>query len=545
LSVGWGKADERKGNMKPRIRKESGIVLVVTLCFTMIVAIGVAAFLQLTKTQVVQVRNQLHSAKAFYAAEAGLEKATKLLKDDLYYTPKGIEPSWADSKIYTATGFIILQIQKYLNPKAPHYDSDFYPLLEETDYNTESNGAHKSTYMVDLSNLSGWSDRVWVKATGRYYRRNPGGSGYTMQAERTILALLRGREISPWNNAIFAGEGHQGKIINGNVDIRGSVHLLGTSLSSSDIAADFSGTAGIGNNYSWMPVVLASRVPPIAKNYGGQMLESLESEVRIQHGKLALSGTAVVGQQDIPGNSVKETVEGVYITDGYGGNSGEANVYSDNGTKNAYDLDEFSIKFPRLSNPYQGYPTYLDYLKPNALVISDSTRLNQLRNISPASQFSYSDTKGEIGMDGAGHLRIRGIVVVEGDLNFNKTASLKTIEYEGKGTVACAGNVGINCDLITRYLSTFPTTDILGVMAANAIVFDSAQINVMGVFYAENQIISKKQTSVAGTFFSNYFDMGTNVPAIYQVPEVVRNLPAGMIGDFRVWVVKRLTWGEI
>ena len=66
----------------------------------------------------------------------------------------------------------------------------------------------------------------------------------------------------------------------------------------------------------------------------------------------------------------------------------------------------------------------------------------------------------------------------------------------------------------------------------------------MGLFYAEDTITSEKQTSVAGTFFSNYFDMGTNVPEIYQVPETVNNLPPGLIGAEDIWVLTQDVWAE-
>jgi len=514
-----------------------------------IATIGVAAFLHLTKTQVVQVRLQSHSTKAFYAAEAGLEKGIKLLKDDFYYTPEEMEPSWADDKVYSEDGYIHLQTQKYMNPKNPHYDDEFYPLVAETDYNLEGNGGCKSTYKIDLSNLLGWTDRIWVKTTGRYYKRDGDGS-YALDAERRILVLLRARDISPWDNAIFAGEGQNGRVINGNVDIRGSVHLLGTSLLPSDIAMEFSGSGNVKNNYAGMPPELAARVPSIAKNYGGDIMDSVEAEVRVQRGKVGLSGSSRVGEPDVPENGLKERVEGVYITDGYTGNQGDLNVYSDNGKKHPYDLDEFSLAFPRLSEPYKTYPTYLDYLEAKALVISDPTRLSQLQNIDPSSVFSYSSENGEIGMDANGILTIRGIVVVTGDVNFYKLYEKKkiiddTIEYRGKGLLCSTTNVGINCSLITSSMSTYPTVDILGVMARDSNVFNSAQLKAMGVFYAENQIVSQKQTSVAGTFFSGYFDMGQNVPAIYQVPEVIRNLPDGMIGDFRVWSIQTMTWAEI
>ncbi len=537
--------------MKRVLQNESGSILLITICLIMILGIGAAAFLHLSKTQVVQVRFESHSTKSFYAAEVGLEKGMKLLKNDFYYTPVGTEPSWADSKVYTATGYIDLTrggdiiFPQYLDLEDPDYDENFYPLLDETQYVLDGEGAYKSTYRVDLSNLQGWKDRIWVKATGRYYRRNEGGTRFVLEAQRRVLALVRAVEISPWNNAIFAGEGQAGRIINGNVDIRGSVHLLGTSLGSSDFAAEFGGSGNVGNNYSGIPSELALRIPSIQKTYGSEVVDSLEAEVRIQHGKLALSGTSCVGAPDVPGNGVKEPVDGVYITDGYGGNKGDQNVYSDNGKYNPYDLAEFDIEFPRLSEPYGGYASYLGYLRANALVISNQQQLNQLRGITPTSSFSYSGAKGEISMDGTGRLTVRGIVVVEGDVNFNKAGSDKTILYQGKGALVSATSVGINCNLLTSSYSTYPTVDILGVMAANLINFNSAGINVMGVFYAENQIISQKQTSVAGTFFSNYFDMGQNVPSIYQVPDVVRHLPAGMIGDIRVWTVKRITWGEI
>lgn len=526
-------------------RDERGIVLIITLMFALIAAIGAAAFLHLSKTQILEVKLQSHSTKAFYAAETGLEKGIKLLKEDFYYTPQGTEPSWADNKIYTATGYIQLQIQKYLNPNNPHYDDEFYPLLDEADYNVEANGRYKSTYKVDLSNVLGWKDRIWVKATGRYYRRDEQGTGFVLEAKRAVLALVRAVEISPWNNAIFAGEGQAGRVVNGNVDVRGSVHLLGTSLGSNDLAAEFGGSGNVGNNYSGIPSELALRIPPIQKSYGIEILDSLEAEVRVQHGKFGLSGTSCLGQPNVPGNSVKEMLEGVYITDGYAGNQGESNVFSDNGSKNPYDLGEFDLTFPRLSAPYKGFSSYLNYLRANALVISDAQGLNQLGNIVPTSLFSYSNDKGQISMDGSGHLTVRGIVVVEGDVNVDRIGSDKTIQYEGKGLVCSAKNVSVNCNVLTRSFSTYPKVDLLGIMAANEVSFNFAGINVMGVFYAENKIVSQKQTSVAGTFFSNYFDMGQNVPSVYQVPDAVRNLPAGMIGDIRVWTVKRVTWGEI
>ena len=79
--------------MKTRRRDQAGAILLITLAFTVIAAIGLGAFLHLIKTQVTQVRTQSCSTQAFFAAEVGLEKAIRILKDDLYYTPEGEPPS--------------------------------------------------------------------------------------------------------------------------------------------------------------------------------------------------------------------------------------------------------------------------------------------------------------------------------------------------------------------------------------------------------------------------------------------------------------------
>ncbi|MBP7431353.1 MAG: hypothetical protein KBC05_18105, partial [Candidatus Hydrogenedentes bacterium] len=64
-------------------------------------------------------------------------------------------------------------------------------------------------------------------------------------------------------------------------------------------------------------------------------------------------------------------------------------------------------------------------------------------------------------------------------------------------------------------------------------------------FYARNRIRSQKQTTVLGTFVSDYFDMGTNVPDIYQVPTLADNLPYGMIGAYPILTFLQISWREL
>ena len=82
-------------------------------------------------------------------------------------------------------------------------------------------------------------------------------------------------------------------------------------------------------------------------------------------------------------------------------------------------------------------------------------------------------------------------------------------------------------------------------MTPNTIGFNEANIDVMGLFYAEGTVTAQKQTDIMGTIVSNYFDMGTNVPSVFQVPEVINSLPSGLIGQDSTWVMKVVSWQSI
>src|SRR5262249_41173360 len=110
--------------------------------------------------------------------------------------------------------------------------------------------------------------------------------------------------------------------------------------------------------------------------------------------------------------------------------------------------------------------------------------------------------------------------------------------------LVATGNVQINTDLITSGNNSFPT-NILGIMTPGSIGFNEANIDVMGLFYAETSVVAQKQTDIMGTIVSNYFNMGTNVPSIFQVPDTVSHLPPGMIGGTASYVMKIVSWQQL
>jgi len=513
-----------------RLRNEKGIVLITSyLVITVLIILG-SAFISRSISEMRTAERERDSIQAFNIAEGGLEQAIYKLKKDFENVSS---PSWDDGNI---DGIVVgpdtTNFYFFYGPMPPQPLGDgFYTV--------------KLKNVVDATDPDGIKDNEILIESKGALDVDP-ITGDLVPPIRTIQVHAKMKNYSPWNNAIFAGVGAGGSTINGHVDIRGSVHLLGTGLGDGDSAIDMGGNANIGNNYQGIPSALEERIPELPTViFNGETVQSLGAEVRIKNGLAGLSGSATIGEENSSGDSYKETVDGVYITDGYTGNKGDVNVYSDNGTANAYDLGD-TVSFPSLSDPYLDYESYQEYLRDNALVISEDAQLSQLNNLTPASSFSYTDGTNTIAIDGNGNLTISGIVYIDGgELKIKESGSNKTITYSGKGTIFATGDVDIEVNLLTSGPDSFPS-NVLGIMTPGDIEFDEANIDVMGVFYAEGEIELKKQTNIAGTIVSNYFDIGNQVPSIYQVPSLFDNLPSGIISSLEPdWVMRVSAWQEL
>jgi type II secretory pathway pseudopilin PulG len=524
------KNDEHK--TLSRIQNEKGSLFILSyFILIIIIALG-AAYLLLSTNESRTALKQQATVQAFHIAEAGIERALYDLGRD---SVPGSPPNWADGDING-----VCSHPPDYTPCGPSTTS-FYELTYCTEaegtawycpFTTTHNGG---TYLVELKNDDTDGRKVWVRSTGTL-------NGIT----QTILMYLQVDYTTIWDNAIFAGVGSDDGLINGNVDVRGSVHILGNGLEEGDFAVELSGNALMaGNNYEGISASLLDRVPGLEEViFEGETVETLHAEFRVKHGKVSLGGSSGIGEADEKEvNSVKETLDGYFVTDE---TVGASSVHSDNGTANPYDMGE-TVSFPSLSDPYEGYATYQAYLKANALVLTD-----ELDNIKPNSTFEYPPGGGtnSISMDGNGNMTISGIVYIDedNDLAMNKQGSNKTITYTGTGSLLVTGEAKINVSLVTPTapgsLTSYPD-NIIGIMTPNEIEFDSSQIDVMGLFYAEDEIEISKQTEIFGTVVSNYFDIGSQVPNIYQVPEVVNNLPPGMIGGESGWRMRIVSWQKI
>ncbi|MCH8992882.1 MAG: hypothetical protein IIA44_14185 [Acidobacteria bacterium] len=299
--------------------------------------------------------------------------------------------------------------------------------------------------------------------------------------------------------------------------------------------------------------------PPIIN---GQ--ETLEAEVRVKHGQISLNGTATVVQESDPdGGTSKGQIDGSFVNDGYTGNQGSSSVYSDNGFNQGYDLNNLGISFPFLNGI--GAKPYIDL---NSVawttheLFLDSTSMSvPVNQISKStSAFDYFDMQGnrivfvpaglinpiDMTVSSEDRLHVEGIIKVDGNLKFDK--SLGELRYSGNGTIYATRDINVSTNLLPAAGLIFPLDTTLGLIAERnmnlATGNGDSQLMMVGAFFAQGTVRSKKQNQIAGTFVANYFDMGSNVPNIYQVPELVNHMPPGMPGDVHYYTVKVRSWRE-
>ncbi|MBI4559779.1 MAG: hypothetical protein HY706_19485 [Candidatus Hydrogenedentes bacterium] len=438
------------------------------------------------------------------------------------------------------------------------------------------------------NNLNGAIDPVDITEQGFYtvysFGRNLGSN---QDLRRATESVVRSYDVNVWRNAIFAGNGQGGGLINGNVSVHGSVHLLGGNLpdgTEAIAALDLSGTSLIHNNYAGIPPTLQTRVPALpTRDFNGETIGTLNANLRVKQGLVGMSGNSEIGEPDLVGNVLKETMDGTYVNDGWTGTSvtddgdrgDPTKLFSDNGWDNKYDLGN-KVPYPMLDSDYRDPLTGKTVLNPLTgsnythaqyfeQVLTGAPKVGDV-TIKANANFYYNATRPletdpalRLPTDdyilfngGTDLMEINGQVQINGNLKIERGGGGdKTINYTGRGALLVNGNVELDTDLLSvnkdgTTANSFPENNFFGIMARGDMLVGSiSQLYLMGGFYAQGTVRSSKQTTTMGTFVGNYFDMGTNVPEIYQVPELPNNLPMGMIGAYPILVYTRVSWREI
>ncbi|MCH8978486.1 MAG: hypothetical protein IH945_04495 [Armatimonadetes bacterium] len=135
-------------------------------------------------------------------------------------------------------------------------------------------------------------------------------------------------------------------------------------------------------------------------------------------------------------------------------------------------------------------------------------------------------------------IKIDGTLTIANDL--------EELLYSGSGSLYATQDIDVHAHVLPEPGLIFPTDTTFGMIAKQninlALGGGDSQLMMIGAFYAQGTITSAKQNNIAGTIVSNFFNMGTNVPSIFQVPALSKNLPPGMPGDIPYLALKILTW---
>ncbi len=415
---------------------------------------------------------------------------------------------------------------------------------------------------------------------------------------RRVEAVYGATDVNVWNNAIFAGAGASGGVVQGNVNIGGSVHILGDNLLAGGIAIedaiDLSGNTLLQNNYNGVPYFLEARVPALPTVVvGNKTVETLHAKLRVKHGLVGMSGNSRIGEYYSPWDNAKDQVDGTYVTDGWTGNKTTADggrgiptsVYSDNGWSALYDLGD-KVPFPQLSDPWldpatgakvtrssTGLPYtqeeyFTEVLLADPANPTDGIYTGNITLNTGGTAFYWNATTNTM-LTGAAALAAAPAATddylkfnpatdtlkVNGQIKINGTLSLTggTIYYSGRCAILATGNVSIDTSLLScnngvpsNYTNSFPVNNCLGIMTkANMSLGTSSQLDMLGAFYAAGTISMAKQTNLMGTIVATYFDIGNQVPNIFQVPTLASNLPLGMAGNYPILALVEVSWREV
>jgi hypothetical protein len=402
-------------------------------------------------------------------------------------------------------------------------------------------------------------------------RRRVIAVGYASEGQSGIQVLY---EHGPnrdhiWNNAVFLGHGSRGRGIIGRTEFHGSVHILGSGepfvdanangvwdvgeayqdadhdstydqpINSDSLALDLSGSGTyMRNDYSGIIAKFNTRVPGLPwSSFGTESVQSLGTELRVKHGRVKLGdnggGDAEdIGQANATGGvpQDKETVDAVYVTDGFSGDSPSDLVYSDNGSNMSYDLFDSPPEMPNLDEPFSdpygtNYPSYMAYLRANALVLPDSLRFD-LGTSMPLVSSGF----GSLSVNAFGKITGSGIIYVEG--NITVADGPGDFSYDGKFTLVAEGDIILDEDLFSD--GTFASDDALGIITPGTVRIGTStndEPELMVALFAQEEVrIETSRTFIAGTVVSNYLDLNQTLE-VYQVPALSLNLPPGMPGS--------------
>jgi hypothetical protein len=589
-----------------RIEDESGIAMVIALVVLLaLTVIGIASMT--TSTLDVQISgNERRAAEALNLADAGMERGLMDAFNDFdswfgdvdwsnnifYAISNSTSPSNPTSTAYTLPS---TYGDFGCTPKPACIDAQFgSPFTSDGNISGSTGSAvglyggartlGDGKYRVLMLRDAGESDELYVRS---YAEHSTG-------ARRIVEVHVEIDKIDAWRNALFGGRGTAAATINGNINVAGPIHILGTGATND---MTISGNSKVMNGYQQLAAAIRGRLldPEVAYYYNGYPVYSLESIFRVKNVQVAITGKGeigVTGDIDSDGDGDKDVidaggnlyykaaVDAIYANKAIDVDDPDKSIHSDKTVMpDGYDLGD-KIQLPTLQDEYDGQKdrkgqtldtstcaipnecTYLDYITNMSYELDMSAKSCAFEPNSTANfrvgDHSCTDTNDITtctcnddngclfwdmdGKDGSGNatpnLIVDGRVEVTGCGNLT-IAKSKAINYEGKGILYTPGNVTMEKDFLTFDAPgrKFLQDDLMGIMTKQHIrMAPTTQQSYMGGFYASGTIGTNFPGSIIGALVGNYFCMGTDVylsspPPGKEIGDCTKSAASGNAAD--------------
>ncbi len=549
---------------------ERGAALVMALFLITILTVLGTLVLNTSIVEIKMANNQKISSQAFYAAEAGLERA--LLKAMNDFTLEAPSPSWANATFAGAD--TVTTVTR--TGQATNFD----PAVRSLDQYLESNNVKTWTFanggttvgraVYSVYSYTPSATEIWIMS----YATQP-------DAVAAVEYHLKVDDMSPYNNAIYAGTGLSGTV-QGNVSVHGSMYING--------GLSLSGNTGVSNNYGPAGGTAGQTLGALPFSYPA--CSDLVAKVRVRGGNIELGGAAQVGEANDP-DTLKETLAGIYVD---GGSWTAGKTFADE-----YSTSVPSVPMPRLIDPLKneyGSPVidanytgsddakalgmYTDliagtgpfapgtgslgppagYKSSTGKVISGNLSITNATN-----DFSYLDslgngityTKASKSLSITGNVKINGNLTSTVGLTYTARGPFSSSstgaqvpgssDPEEAANLIVTGNVSFDGGFAppagSGYLQGGTSTNSLGIATPGNITITGNPGDLYaGMFYAGNQMNIAKQMKMLGTIICGSGNF-TQVPDIYQIPALRNFLPKLMPGGQTILQFSTREWRRV
>lgn len=545
--------DPRNSFTLQPFRQESGVAILITVIVMLVVSLLGATVVTLGRIDYTISAHYRSSTSARHLADSALEATFADFRSDFLADPNsnwskdwinsGASPPAAfnpfpDVEGTSINGAVLTELTLDPNP----YPGTPYALGDPVSL---GDGSYSRIIWLPpaVSRAESGATQAAIRTRAVGSAGGPGADASTVVD--AVISLEFGAD-SPYENAAVFGTGVSGKLLEGgDIRIAGPILVLGDEHTK----LQFNGSSQV-NHYGGIddPITgfgpLASKIPiPETTEVNGETVSTLNATFRLRGGQVILGGHGALGEPDSGGNSVKETLDGVFADGSF---NPSHNIHAD--TMAPYDLDP-SVTLPTLGSPFTDpetgveYATYAAWLDAHSytpliggdLVVDENT-----------DDFSYTDPlgMGRISWDeDSGILTVDGIVKIEGQVKFGETGNpqdLAALRYRGTGVIYAADKIEIHKDLYPagQFLSDGPDADSeidgnLGLITAKEIQIvsgeDDPNVKIMATLYAEAKVEIQEPANIAGSLISPSIDAGgAGLVRLWHVPNLEGLFPAGM-----------------